>query len=98
LILLAYIMALVVYGILAPVAPLVYWALNGYLLGREFFTQAAVRRISNADARALRRANRSEVWLLGALIAIPMSFPIVNLVVPLIGAAAFTHLFHRVRQ
>ena len=27
--------------------------------------------------------------------AIPLTIPVVNLVVPILGAATFTHLFHR---
>lgn len=93
----ANLIALIAYVVALPLAPLLYWGLNGYLLGREFFQQAAVRRMPVREARSLRRANRMEIWLLGVLIALPMSIPIINLVVPVIGAAAFTHLFHRLR-
>ena len=36
-----------------------------------------------------------QIWLAGALMAIPLTIPVVNLVVPILGAATFTHLFHR---
>ena len=93
----ANLLALVAYGLAFPLAPFLYWGLNGYLLGREFFLQSAVRRMPAREARALRRQNRGQIWALGTILALPMSVPLLNLVVPVIGAAAFTHLFHRLR-
>jgi len=43
----------------------------------------------------LRRANSGTVWLAGALMAAPLSLPLVNLFVPVLGVATFTHIFHR---
>lgn len=93
----ANLVALIAYSLAFPLAPFLYWGLNGYLLGREFFLQAAVRRMSAREAHQLRREHRGEVWMLGTLMALPMSIPLLNLIVPVIGAAAFTHLFHRLR-
>jgi uncharacterized protein involved in cysteine biosynthesis len=36
-----------------------------------------------------------KVWLAGILMAAPLSIPLVNLVIPVLGVATFTHLFHR---
>ncbi len=88
-------LALVAYLLLAPLAPLIFVALNGFLLGREYFRVAALRREGRAGADALLRANRGQVWLLGCLMAVPLFVPVLNLVVPTLGAAAFTHLYHR---
>jgi len=30
------------------------------------------------------------------IMAVPLTVPVLNLLVPVIGAAAFTHLYHRV--
>ena len=30
--------------------------------------------------------------------AVPLSVPVVNLLVPVLGAATFTHLFHRLNR
>ena len=38
------------------------------------------------------------VALAGALMAAPLSIPLVNLVIPVIGAATFTHMFHRLSR
>ena len=87
--------ALVPYILLAPLAPVIFLALNGYLLGREYFQLIAMRRLGREGARAARRRNAGTIWLAGAVMALPLSVPLVNLLVPVIGAAAFTHLFHR---
>lgn len=88
--------ALVLYLVLAPLAPLIFVALNGLLLGREYFFVAALRREGRAGARALLARHRGRVWLAGALMAVPLAVPVVNLLVPTLGAATFTHLYHRV--
>jgi CysZ protein len=77
-----------------PLAPLLFWAMNGYLLGREYFTLAAERRIGRAAAQALRKRHGGTVWLAGILMAAPLSVPVINLLIPVLGAATFTHLFH----
>lgn len=88
-------LALVLYLVSGPFAPLVFWAVNGYLLGREYFQMAALRRLDRAGAAALRRRNGGQVFAAGLLMALPLSLPLVNLFVPVLGAATFTHLFHR---
>ncbi len=87
--------ALFLYPFAGPAIPLVFWAINGFLLGREYFTLVALRRLSPAEAKAMRRRNRWRLWLAGTLMAAPLSLPIVNLVIPVLGVATFTHLFHR---
>lgn len=72
------------------------WALNGFLLAREYFTLVALRRLSAPTVAELRRAWRVRLWIAGVLLAVPLSVPIVNLFVPVLGAAAFTHLFHAI--
>ena len=84
--------ALVLYFIVGPFAPLLFWAVNGFLLGREYFQMAAMRRLGRKGARALRRRNGLTVFVAGLLMAVPLSFPLVNLVIPILGAAVFTHL------
>ena len=87
--------AVLAYGFAGPAAPLVFWALNGFLLGREYFQLAAMRRLGRAGAKALRRHHPFQIWFAGILMAVPLSIPLVNFLVPVLGAATFTHLFHR---
>jgi len=89
--------ALVLYAFVGPFAPLMFWAVNGYLLGREYFQTVAYRRMDHRAAQALRRAWRGRIWLAGTLMAAPLSLPFVNLLIPVLGVATFTHLFHRIR-
>ena len=95
---LANLLALVVYLIFIPFAPFIFWALNGFLLGREYFTLAAMRRVGRVEARKLRRRHMVTIWATGIVMAVPLTVPIVNLLVPVLGAAAFAHVFHRVNR
>lgn len=87
--------ALALYLVAGPLAPLLFWAVNGYLLGRDYAQGAAARRLPPAAARALVRRNIGQVWGLGTLLAVPLTIPVVNLAVPVLAAAAFTHLIRR---
>ena len=87
--------ALVFYIMFAPLAPLIFYALNGFLLGREYFRMIALRRLGRAGAKKEFRRNLPTVWMAGALMAVPLTIPLVNLLVPILGAATFTHLFHK---
>ncbi|MGB1389863.1 MAG: EI24 domain-containing protein [Paracoccaceae bacterium] len=90
----ANVVALVVYALFPPAAVFIFWALNGFLLGREYFTLAAMRRIGRPAAKVLRRKHAGAIWLAGILMAMPLSIPLINLVIPILGAATFTHIFH----
>lgn len=90
----ANIVALVLYVMFPPFALFIFWGLNGYLLGREYFTLAAMRRVGRDGAKALRSRHSMTIWAAGTLMAMPLSVPLVNLLIPILGAATFTHLFH----
>ncbi|QYK43640.1 MAG: EI24 domain-containing protein [Paracoccaceae bacterium] len=87
--------AVLAYVFAGPLIPVAFWALNGFLLGREYFTMVAMRRLGRAGARELRARHPLTIWLAGTLMAAPLSIPLVNLAIPVLGAATFTHLFHR---
>lgn len=91
-------LALIAYLLLAPLAPVIFVVLNGFLLGREYFQVAALRREGPEGARRMLRANQGRIWLAGCLMAIPLFVPVLNLFVPTVGAAAFTHLYHRLKR
>lgn len=88
------IMALLLYAFAGPLIPVVFWAVNGWLLGREYFGLVAMRRLGRQGAKELRAAHKGKIWLAGTLMAAPLSIPLVNLVIPVLGVATFTHLFH----
>ena len=92
------VLAFIVYVFSGPFAPLVFWSVNGFLLGREYFTLVAQRRLGRDRARALRRRHSLTVWTAGVLMAMPLSVPLVNLLIPVLGIATFTHLVHRLEK
>lgn len=87
--------ALIFYLLATFLAPLVFLLVNGYLLGREYFEVVAMRRMTKDDAKRLRQKHLFTIWMAGALVAAPLSIPFVNVIAPLVGVAAFVHLYHR---
>lgn len=92
----ANVMAFVAYAIVPFASPFIFYGLNGYLLGREYFQMAAMRREGRVRAKEMGRAHRAEIWAAGCLMAVPLSIPLVNLAIPILGAATFTHIYHRI--
>lgn len=92
----ANVLAFILYAMLPFFAPLIFYALNGFLLGREYFTVAAMRREGRAGAKAMRARHLPQIWMAGVLMAIPLTVPLMNLFIPILGAATFTHLYHRI--
>jgi uncharacterized protein involved in cysteine biosynthesis len=90
--------AFILYGLFPFAALFIFYALNGFLLGREYFTLAAMRRVGRVRAKELRKEHQAKIWLAGCLMAVPLSFPLINLVIPILGAATFTHLYHAVSR
>lgn len=93
--LLPYLILLVVF---APLAVLLALAINGYLLGREYFELVAVRHIPLGEAHRLRSRYSGRIWLAGILMAAPLTIPIMNLIVPVLGVATITHQYHRLKR
>lgn len=90
--------ALIAYILFAPIAPLLFWVVNGVLLGREYAQLVALRRHDAAGAARFRKRNRTQIFAAGVLMAVPLTIPVVNLLVPILGAATFTHLYHRLSR
>lgn len=78
--------------------PFVFYAVNGYLLGREYFELVALRRADIAEVRALRDVYRGRLFVAGVVVAVLLTVPIVNLLAPIVGTAAMVHLFEAWRQ
>lgn len=86
-------------GLVVPLVNLlVFWSLNGYLVGREVFEQVAIRHASPPEVGRLRRLHRGLVFGAGLLGTALMAVPGVNLIAPLITVAAMVHLVRRVRR
>ena len=73
--------------LLIPIVNLAWFlGLNGYLMGREYFSLTAIRRMSWAEARALRGRHGLSIFLVGLVCSI------IPFVAPLVGASAMTRL------
>lgn len=70
----------------------IFFFLNGYLLGREYFQFAAQRFRTWEEAKKLRSDNELTIFLGGLLIAGFMSVPLLNLATPVFAAALMVHL------
>ena len=98
LVLLANIALLIISPFAGPFAPLLYFGVNGYLLGREYFQSVALRREDAEATKDLGRRHVLRVWIAGVLMALPLVIPLVNLLVPVLATATFTHLYHRLKK
>ena len=87
---------MILYLFFAPLAPFIFWGLNGFLLGREYAQMVALRRNDGAGRAGVSAAEFRAIssWQ-ACLMAVPLTIPVVNLLVPILGAATFTHLYHR---
>ncbi|MEX0921461.1 MAG: EI24 domain-containing protein [Rhodovibrionaceae bacterium] len=81
-----------------PLNLFVFYGLNGYLLGREYFELVAVRRLSAVESRRLRKVYRGRILLAGVVIAILLTLPVINLVMPLVATALMVHVFEELRR
>ena len=79
--------------LIPTVGLVVFYVLNGYLLGREYFEMVAIRRTDGASMRATRRAHRGPLMGAGLVTTLLLSLPLVNLVAPIVTAAAMVHYY-----
>ncbi len=82
---------------LGPLFPVMFYLVNGYLLGREYFEMVGVRRLPAGDVTALRKSHGTTVLLTGVAIAFLLTIPVVNLLMPVVATAAMVHLFEKWR-
>ena len=70
----------------------IFFVLNGYLLGREYFEFASMRYMSSSDALVLRKKYSFEVFLAGLIVAVLMSVPILNFLTPIFATKMMVHM------
>jgi CysZ protein len=84
---------------LLPIANIaIFFAINGYLLSREYFEVVALRRLDARAASAFRRRHRTRLWLAGVVVALAFWVPVANLLAPILGTALFVHVVERCRR
>lgn len=70
---------------------IVFYGLNGFLMGREYSTVTAARHMSFRDAVQLRKRNGLKVFLVG------LACSFIPFFAPLVGASAMTRLVQSLR-
>lgn len=75
-----------------PLYALIFYGVNGYLLGREYFEQVALRRLDRRAAGTLRRTQQGRILAAGVVIAFLLTVPVVNLIAPVVATAFMLHL------
>ncbi|MES1989568.1 MAG: sulfate transporter family protein [Pseudomonadota bacterium] len=73
-----------------------FWVVNGYLLGREYFELVALRHLGTAEAKALRKHHALRVFLAGIVVAAFATVPFLNLLTPLFATAYMVHTTKRI--
>jgi len=68
------------------------WAITAWAIGRGLFVAVAMRRMSRPAAIELYRRRRVPVLVQGGLLALASTIPLLNLLVPVLGVAALTHV------
>jgi len=79
-------------------AILLFVAINGFLLGREYFEMVAIRHMDRVEMGRFRVQHGSKIFFAGALIAGMFVVPFLNILAPIVGAAVMTHVFHHVQD
>jgi len=92
-VLLVNLVALPLYFTLPGLNLIIFYTVNGYLLGREYFEMVAIRRLGRKEAAFLRRTRPLKPFLAGIVIAFLSTIPFVNLLVPVIASAFMVHVY-----
>lgn len=80
-----------------PLNILLFYILNGYLLGREYFELVALRRLTPREAKGLRQVYAGRFMLAGAAITFLSTVPVANLLTPVVATAFMVHIVESLR-
>jgi uncharacterized protein involved in cysteine biosynthesis len=78
--------------------PILFFAVNGWLLGRDLGDMVAARHMPAARLSEWRKQTTARRFVLGLIGTGLFVVPVLNLVAPVLGAAMATHVFHRGRR
>jgi CysZ protein len=68
------------------------WVVASWAMGRGLFVAVAMRRLNRFDAEALYRTVRPIALAQGGAMAAAAYFPLLNLLIPVVGTAAMVHV------
>jgi CysZ protein len=83
---------------LPPFNLILFYGINGYLFGREYFEIVALRRQRPRDAKRLRQRYGGRLFLAGIPITVMMTIPIVNLFAPIVATGFMVHVFEDLKR
>lgn len=72
---------------------LLFWIVNGYLLGREFFELVALRHMPPTEVEATRKRHRLRIFIAGVFVALFTTVPVLNLLAPLFATTLMVHTY-----
>lgn len=75
-------------------AMVLFYGLNAYLLGWGFYDLVATRHFDRAGYNRVRKTMRGDLFLFGVLVTTLYFVPVLNLALPVLGAAMMVHLIH----
>ena len=78
-----------------PMGIFVFYCLNGYLLGREYFELVALRHIKMEDIPSIRQSYKWQLFLFGSVTTFLFTIPIINFLAPILGVTGMTHLVRK---
>ena len=84
-----------IFFFLGPINLIIFYILNGYLLGREYFELVAYRRFTPIIGKYVYQKIYRKIFWTGITSAFLMTIPIVNMITPIISAAAMVHVLQR---
>jgi CysZ protein len=84
--------ALVLALLIPGLGLLLGWMVAAYAIGRGMFVSVAMRRMPRALAESLYRQQRGTILAQGAILALMTYIPVLNLLIPVFGAAAMVHV------
>jgi len=73
---------------------LIYFLLNSYLFGREYFEMISHRYNDPKETKILRKKHRFKVLFIGLMITFMFILPIVNLLAPIMATVLAVHFYH----
>ena len=77
---------------ISPLYPVVFYVVNGYLLGREYFLTIALLQMPRKDAMRLWESHRRKIIIAGFFFAFLLTIPVVNLIAPIIATSMMVHI------
>ena len=86
------------YILLPGINLVLFLAINGYLMGREYFELVASRHKTAEEIKRMRKDFRFRIFGAGLVIALPLTIPLVNLMGPLFGTAFMVHVFKGIER